>query len=151
DRATTHELMTLLAPDERRRAEKYCRATDRNRFITARGVLRKILAAYLHISPNEVQFTYNKYGKPTLSDDRNCQALNFNLSHSNDLGLYAVAWGRNVGIDIEFMQKDFATIKIAEHFFSKDEVNSLKQCRLTLGPKPSLDAGHAKSLTLRQS
>jgi 4'-phosphopantetheinyl transferase len=132
NKATILELSTLLAPDERRRAEKYHSAKDCNRFITARGVLRKILSSYLHVSPDELQFVYNECGKPALSIDQNCRALNFNLSHSNDLALYAVAWGRSVGVDIEYIRKDFATIDIAEHFFSKDEVKSLKSAPIDL-------------------
>jgi len=126
DRATILRLSTLLAPDERRRAERYYKAIDRDRFIIARGVVRSILSIYLHISPHGLRFIYNEYGKPSLPDDQNPCALNFNLSHSNDLALYAVVLRRNVGIDIEYMRKDFATLDIAEHFFSKDEMVSLK-------------------------
>jgi 4'-phosphopantetheinyl transferase len=126
DRTTILKLLALLAPDECQRAEKYFRSIDRDRFIIARGVLRKILSAYLHIAPREVRFIYNEYGKPSLSADQNHCALSFNLSHSNSLALYAVTYGRSVGIDIEYIRGDFATLEIAEHFFSKDEVAGLK-------------------------
>jgi len=120
------ELSTLLTPDESRRAERYYRAVDRDHFIVARGALRKILSTYLSIPPHELRFDYNKYGKPTLSGGKNHDALNFNLSHSHDLALYAVTRGRNVGIDIEYIREDFATLEIAERFFSKNEVEMLK-------------------------
>jgi 4'-phosphopantetheinyl transferase len=126
DRTTILKLSGLLAPDECQRAEKYFRSIDRDRFIIARGILRKILSAYLHIAPREVRFIYNEYGKPSLSADQNHCALSFNLSHSNSLALYAVTCGRHVGIDIEYIREDFATLEIAEHFFSKDEVAALK-------------------------
>ena len=126
DKTTILKMSALLAPDECRRAEKYFRSIDRDRFIIARGVLRKILSAYLRISPYELLFVYNEYGKPALSADQNCHALSFNLSHSDGMALYAVARGRRVGVDIENIRKDFATLDIAEHFFSKDEVESLK-------------------------
>ncbi len=126
DRATILKLSALLTPDERQRAEKYFKLIDRDRFILARGVLRKILSAYLHIAPCELRFIYNEYGKPSLSADQNHCALSFNLSHSNNLALYAVACGRCVGIDIEYIREDFATLEIAKHFFSKDEVAALK-------------------------
>ncbi|MCI0661020.1 MAG: 4'-phosphopantetheinyl transferase superfamily protein [Acidobacteria bacterium] len=119
-------LATLLSPDEYQRAEKYRRLIDRDRFIAGRGILRKIISVYLAISPAELQFTYNEYGKPTVSDDQNDCALNFNLSHSNGMALYAVACRRRVGVDIEYIRKDFTTLDIAEPLFSKDEVRSLK-------------------------
>jgi 4'-phosphopantetheinyl transferase len=34
--------------------------------------------------------------------------------------------GRRVGIDLEYMREDFATIEVAERFFSKDEFEALK-------------------------
>jgi 4'-phosphopantetheinyl transferase len=120
------KLAPLLSQDEYQRAMRYYRPADRDRFIVGRGILRKILSAYLALPPGQLRFTYNEYGKPTVSDDQNDRGLNFNLSHSAELILYAVTKGRDVGIDIEHIREDFATIEIAEHFFSKDEVAALK-------------------------
>jgi MbtH protein len=66
------------------------------------------------------------------SDDQNRGALSFNLSHSNCMALYAVARGRRVGVDIEYMREDFATLEVAERFFSKDEVEALKAAPVDL-------------------
>ena len=119
-------LSALLSQDEYQRAVSYYRPVDRDRFIAGRGILRKIISAYLALSPDELQFTYNEYGKPAVSDNQNTRALNFNLSHSAELVLYAVTRERVVGIDIEYIREDFATLEIAEQFFSKDEVAALK-------------------------
>jgi 4'-phosphopantetheinyl transferase len=123
-------LASLLSQDEYERAVKYYRVVNRDRFIVGRGVLRKIISAYLSLSPGELRFTYNEFGKPAVSNDQNGLAINFNLSHSAELVLYAVTRGRVVGIDIEYIRKDFATLEIAEHFFSKDEVAALKSLPL---------------------
>jgi 4'-phosphopantetheinyl transferase len=120
------KLAPLLSQDECQRAMRYYRPVDRDRFIVGRGILRKIISAYLAIQPCQLRFTYNDYGKPAVSDDQNDCALNFNLSHSAKLILYAVTRGRVVGIDIEYIREDFATLEIAEDFFSKDEVAALK-------------------------
>jgi 4'-phosphopantetheinyl transferase len=120
------KLAPLLSQDERQRARRFHRPVDRDRFIAGRGILRKIISAYLALSPGQLRFTYNEYGKPAVSDEQNDRALNFNLSHSAELILYAITRGRDVGIDIEYIREDFATLEIAEHFFSKDEVTSLK-------------------------
>jgi len=125
DQATISELSAILAPDERRRAERYYRAVDRERFIVARGVLRKIISIYLGVSPGDLEFSYNQYGKPQISAEQNSRNLNFNLSHSHEMALYALTIGRDVGIDIEYIREDFATLEIAEHFFAKAEVNAL--------------------------
>jgi 4'-phosphopantetheinyl transferase len=119
-------LEALLSQDEGQRADGYYRALDRDRFIVGRGILRMIISAYLALSPRKLRFTYGEYGKPAVSDDQNDRALNFNLSHSAELALYAVTRGRAVGIDIKHIREDFATIEIAERFFSKDEVAEIK-------------------------
>jgi|RhiMetdeSRZDD1v2_1073273.scaffolds.fasta_scaffold143315_3 4'-phosphopantetheinyl transferase len=119
-------LAPLLSQDEYRRAERFHFPADRRRFIAGRGILRKIISAYLALAPDEVRFDYNKYGKPSIPDDQNPGALSFNLSHSNSMALYAVARGRRVGVDVEYMREDFATLEIAERFFSKDEFEALK-------------------------
>jgi 4'-phosphopantetheinyl transferase len=120
------KLAPLLSKDEYQKAMRYYRPADRDRFIVGRGILRRIISDYLEIPSAQLRFTYNEYGKPAVPDDQNDRALNFNLSHSAELILYAVTRGRDVGIDIEYIREDFATLEIAEHFFSKDEVAALK-------------------------
>jgi 4'-phosphopantetheinyl transferase len=120
------KLAPFLSQDEYQRAMRRYRPVDRDRFIVGRGILRKIISAYLALQPGQLRFTYNEYGRPAVSDDQNDCALNFNLAHSAELVLYAVTRGRVVGIDVEYIHDDFATLEIAEHFFSKDEVAALK-------------------------
>ncbi len=51
------------------------------------------------------------------------KAITFNLSHSGEYVLYAVANNRKVGVDIEYI-RDFAdSDNIAERFFSKSEMD----------------------------
>jgi 4'-phosphopantetheinyl transferase len=119
-------LASLLSDDECQKAGRYYRPRDRDRFIVGRGILRKIISSYIALPPDQLRFTYNEYGKPAISNDQNDRALNFNLSHSAGLILYAVAMRRDLGIDIEYIRDDFATLEIAERFFSKDEVAALK-------------------------
>jgi 4'-phosphopantetheinyl transferase len=42
------------------------------------------------------------------------------------MALYAVTRERRVGIDVEYMRDDFATLDVAERFFSKNEFEALK-------------------------
>jgi 4'-phosphopantetheinyl transferase len=118
--ASIESLLEILDPDEQRRADKYHFKRDRERFIVARGALRHILSRYLAIAPARIRFTYSPYGKPGLAGEMN--QLSFNLSHSNEVALYAVALGCEVGLDIEFIREDFAAVEIAERFFSTQEV-----------------------------
>ena len=119
-RAAEFEL--ILSPEERQKAARFYFADDRERYVSARGLLRTLLGAYLRKPPAELSFSYNAWGKPALSD---C-ALEFNLSHSRDLALYALARDRAVGIDVEFIRDDPACLEIAEGHFSRREVKTLR-------------------------
>jgi 4'-phosphopantetheinyl transferase len=119
-------LRQILTSDEQGRAERFCFQKDREHFIVARVLLRSILALYLDIEPGQLRFCYNPYGKPALSTQSGGQDLQFNLSHSHGLALFAVGRHREVGIDIERIVPDLAGEQIAERFFSPGEVARLR-------------------------
>jgi 4'-phosphopantetheinyl transferase len=126
--ARTHlqELFALLAPDEQAKAARFHFEKDRSHYGAARGLLRLILSSYLSEDPKKLQFTYNSYGKPALNSDLH-EPLQFNVSHSHGLALYAVARYCNVGIDLEYMRTDFGWRQIVEQYFSAQELRTLTQ------------------------
>src|SRR5437899_3283079 len=97
------QFLTTLSPDEQTRAARYYFEKDRRHFIVARGILRTLLACYLKTSAVALQFSYNDYGKPALKSPETQPVLCFNLSHSHELALYAFAYERLLGVDIEYM------------------------------------------------
>jgi 4'-phosphopantetheinyl transferase len=111
----------VLTADEIARAEHFSFEKDRNRFVVARGLLRVLLAAYLRVEPQQLRFCYNAYGKPALDDALQECALQFNLSHSQGLALFAFAYQRVVGIDVEYMRAGIEYEQLAQHFFSPYE------------------------------
>ena len=115
----------MLAADELARAARFHFDRDRNHFIVARALLRKLLAAYLDIGAGELQISYAEKGKPSLEKSGR-GSLKFNVAHSHGLGIYAFSWDREVGIDLEFIREDLADEKIAERFFSQSEISSLR-------------------------
>ncbi|MEW5959596.1 MAG: 4'-phosphopantetheinyl transferase superfamily protein [Chloroflexota bacterium] len=119
-------LQQMLAPDELDRANRFHQEQDRRRFIMARGVLRLILSTALAVEPDRLRFCYNPYGKPALIAEPGHEPLDFNLAHSRHLALYAVAWNRPVGVDLEYIHQDFTCEQIAEQFFSPREQAALK-------------------------
>lgn len=90
-----------LATDERHRANRFRFEQDKTRFIASRGMLRDILSRYLNLEPDQVQFAYGEYGKPTLASTIKHTGLEFNLSHSGAMAVYAIAHQKQVGIDVE--------------------------------------------------
>jgi 4'-phosphopantetheinyl transferase len=118
-------LQGYLSAEEKERAARFHFDRDRNRFVIARCTLRNILACYLQQRPSELQIQYGEQGKPALVPDSAGRSLSFNLSHSEDLAVLALAWDRNIGIDVERIRDDVEYEDIARSRFSKGEVNSL--------------------------
>ena len=114
----------LLSPDERERAARFHFERDRQRFKIAHASLRIILGRYLNLAPASLRFAQTDYGKPFLTN-LEADGLLFNMSHSGELALIAIAREREIGIDVEFIRGDFATSEVAEHFFSVAEIYTL--------------------------
>jgi 4'-phosphopantetheinyl transferase len=127
--ATIRYLRSLLSRDEIARAERFRFEKDRYRFIVTHGLLRILLARYLNIpfvSASQLQFCSNAYGKPSLDLDMQDHVLNFNLSHSHELILFAFTYVRQVGVDIEYMRPALDFESLAQHSFSPLENEMLR-------------------------
>lgn len=120
---TYARLESTLACDERSRSARFRFERDRRRFIVARGALRELLARSLAISPGQIRFVYNAFGKPRLSPEFG--NLRFNLSHSADLALVALARDAEIGVDVEYVRADAEYGEIARQFLSAAEVEQL--------------------------
>jgi 4'-phosphopantetheinyl transferase len=120
--ARLDRLNQWLSAEERERAARFHFPLHRRHFIACRGTLREILSGYLEIGPEQIQFSYNAYGKPAAE----ALDVRFNVSHSGGWALLAVTGGREVGIDIERIDARVAQDQIPERFFSAWEVAQLR-------------------------
>ncbi len=116
-------LQETLSTDEKTRAGRFHFDRDRNHFAATRGILRELLGRYLNRAPADIEFDYGPRGKPTLSG---APSLQFNVSHSRGMALLAFAFGCQLGVDVEKI-RPFAGEKIAERFFSPQEVMELRR------------------------
>jgi len=115
----------LLSTDERRRAQCFRFDRDAAHFVARRGILRMILATYTGMSPSQLSFTHNRFGKPALAGL--CSNIQFSLSHSGDLAVYAVARERHLGVDLEHLQQGPLEIaSIAGSFFPETQIAFLE-------------------------
>ena len=115
----------VLSEEERTRAARFYFERDRQSWIIAHGVLRLLLARYLQLEPQKLLFVSNKYGKPALAPAHQGK-LAFNLSHSRDIALYALACGRQVGVDVEYMKDNIEYDTLAKVSFSPQEQIALR-------------------------
>ncbi len=107
----------VLSPLERSRGERLRNPLHRRRHQAAWGQLRWLLASCLGQSPERLRFDREPHGKPFLVDSR----LGFNLSHSGDCLLIAVAEGRSVGVDVERVRPLARMGALAEHCLAPSE------------------------------
>jgi 4'-phosphopantetheinyl transferase len=129
----TPELHAQLSEEERERAGRFVFPADQRRYGAAHGQLRQVLAAYLGGSPAQLAFHLGPQGKPRLAAR---SELSFNLSHSGDLGLLAVSFGREVGIDTEAIRPVPDLDGLVARCFSGSERSALasvpEELRLTV-------------------
>src|SRR5262245_25568192 len=100
--AVVADLVELLSPDERERAARFHCLKARSEFTVARGVLRRLLGAYLDVDPRDVRFAIGPAGKPELRSPN--APLHFNITHSRGLGLFAITERSPVGVDVECLR-----------------------------------------------
>jgi 4'-phosphopantetheinyl transferase len=117
-----HDAAGILSDDERDRAARFRFERDRSRFVAAHIALRRVLATALDADPASIVFGSGMHGKPFVAVPSS--SLEFNLSHSGDYALLALATGRPVGVDIERIA-DLEHDSVARQFFSAAEAAKL--------------------------
>jgi 4'-phosphopantetheinyl transferase len=114
----------LLSEEERQRASQFRFDKDRRLYTVSHVAMRSLLALYLRVPGKDIQLVSGVHGKPSLAVPA-AGRLEFNLAHSHELALLAVTRGRAVGVDVEYVKRDFAFEEIAARFFTAREVASL--------------------------
>lgn len=112
---------SLLAADEKARAERFYFDRDRDRYIVGRGILRTLLAGYLDMPASEIRFVYGPQRKPAVDTSRGNKTLHFNLAHCNEWAAYVFGWERPVGIDLEHIRPISDVDDLVQRFFSPSE------------------------------
>jgi 4'-phosphopantetheinyl transferase len=121
-----------LSPAEHERAARFIFERDRRRYLAAHIALHDILSRYLPIEPVHLSFDLGPNGKPKLHQAPTPSAIEFNLSHSNEMALLAVTHGHEVGVDVEHVREKFEFQEVAERFFTAKEVTAMRGLPSTL-------------------
>jgi 4'-phosphopantetheinyl transferase len=124
DPESLFDLQRTLSADEEKRAQRFRSEVDKDRSIVSHGILRTLLARYTLQQPEQLSFSEGPNGKPALTPGSNDKDIQFNLAHSDDHALVAIATGREVGVDIERVIEQDDHERIARHFFSPIELAS---------------------------
>lgn len=124
DRGLEAAELTLLDAEERSHATRLKTKSDRDAFIKTRAALRSILGREAGVSPRDVVFRYNSWGKPSVAV-AGLPSIDFNVSHTRGLSAIALARGATVGIDVEPFRACPDRIRIAADVFGLDVAQQL--------------------------
>lgn len=126
--APTERLLSLLTEEECVRSAAFRFEEHRREFVSARALLRTIVAGYCQLDPRDVALSCTPTGKLVLKDGSK-RRLEFSISHSG--GLVAVAItddSHRVGIDIEYGGRSIA-VESLMHVLTSDERNAVTAAR----------------------
>lgn len=121
DRQSTVVAMSILSAHERARANRFALDLARRRYVLARARLRRLLGDRLNVRPQDLRLVTGRHGKPALGGRHAAAGLEFNLSHSEDIVVYAFSWSGEVGVDIEAVRPLRSADEIASLMFSSRE------------------------------
>ena len=84
--------------------------------------MRGALSLWADRAPEKWEFAVNDYGKPHIANLPADVDLRFNLSHTNGMAVLALAFNRELGVDVEYLGRQETNADIAERFFAPEEV-----------------------------
>ncbi len=119
------QIAHVLSVQEKKKWQAFRQAEHRQRYGAAHVVLRELLGGYLGVDPADVVLKASNQGKPSVVG----AVLPFNLSHSDDVALVAIAGHgiARVGVDIEYGDRAVDVLALAERFFTEEEVALIRQ------------------------
>jgi 4'-phosphopantetheinyl transferase len=121
---------SVLSTAEQIRARRFLRSADRQRFVTTRVWLRRLLGSHLGVSPGELVIENDVNGRPYVAGECAESTLQFSVSHSGNLAVIAIGSCVCVGVDVEVMHAITNVDEMVRAHFStreQDEFASLPQ------------------------
>jgi 4'-phosphopantetheinyl transferase len=119
---------SLLCPNERDRAARFVRLSDRRHYAAAHALLRVMLSSYARIPPREWRFRVGPQGRPEIESGLSTLPLRFSLSHTDRLVAVAVTLDRAVGLDVEAFGRSLDDMSGVIRFFAPSEIRFLEGC-----------------------
>ena len=133
--SAVREAAAVLSENELKRADSFIFDRDRNLYMAARARLRRLIGARLGIRPEAVEFDYGSNGKPALARRPLSEDLRFNIAHCEDVAVYALSYGREIGVDVEAICDLPDSDRVAKHCFSAFENKAYSRLNEKLKPE----------------
>jgi 4'-phosphopantetheinyl transferase len=110
-------LWAFLNEEEKNGASRMIRHVG-ERFVVCRSICKKILSEHLSVDIENINFDYEKNGKPYLKNEQN---LHFNISHSRDIAILGIRYGSSIGVDVEFIDEKCDIFPLMDLFMHEHE------------------------------
>jgi 4'-phosphopantetheinyl transferase len=118
DAALAARVASWLSADERARATRFGSDALRRRYVIGRATLRALLGRRLQTPPEAVMLARGRRGRPRLAA---AGTLDFNVSHTQEVLLAAIADGITIGVDVEHAGRAINTAGIARRCLAPAE------------------------------
>jgi 4'-phosphopantetheinyl transferase len=125
-----------LSKQDLQRVERYQFIEHKKQLLMGRYLTRTVLSRYSQFSADDWCFENNEYGKPFIKSallEKMAEPLFFNISHSQNKLVLAIARHELLGVDIEYGLKPRRVEKIANRYFSNSEIegfNGLEKAQI---------------------
>ncbi len=114
-----------LSDGDRVRAGRLVNDGLRRKFVARRGLLREVLSRYLAVAPMAIEFAQGRYGRPRIVLPET-PFVEFSVSDSGDLALFAVSASGPLGVDLERLREIPDADRIAERWFPAAERDAVR-------------------------
>lgn len=113
--------LSALSETEMTRTKSISRTADRQQYIISRGVLKRLLSGFLSVAEQEIALQYGKNGKPSVAGH---PELQFNSSHSGEAFVIGFVRGREIGVDVEPLDRPVNRTKLQSWLFTPAELTA---------------------------
>ena len=122
---------SLLSAAEHARAERLRTLELRRRFVARCVFVRRVLGGLLGVAPSKLEYRVGAFGKPELAHDIDAGLESkplprFNLSHSDNVLAVAVAFHKEVGVDVERVKTGLDFLGLGEGQLGAEEIARLR-------------------------
>jgi 4'-phosphopantetheinyl transferase len=137
DPAEIARCRALLTDDEREKTDRFRFARDRHACLVTRVLVRATLSRYCDVPPARWRFRTTDHGRPEIVSPPS--KIRFNLSHTKGLVVCLVSLDREVGVDVESLDRATRWGDLAERFFAPREAAALRRLEASEGPTRFLE------------
>jgi 4'-phosphopantetheinyl transferase len=118
-----------LSQDEHAHSARFKTEESGRNFIGSHIFLRRVLSLYLKVDPSLIVFETDALNRPHLPGFGHTAGVQFNLSHSSQSAVCAVACDIRVGIDLERVSPQLCDESTAQLVFTETELEGLRRLR----------------------